>query len=222
MSDQPIVFLDTETDGVHPGRRVWEVAMIRRDGTGGEDEVSFYVEIDLATADPFGLKIGRFYDRHPVGRWLSSQGGPIDFPQPRSVHQGGVSSRDLLSRSAAAQLVAQWTHGATIIGMCPNFDTECLSWMLAEHQLTPSWHYSLVDVETMAAGYLRLVEKANMQKAQDVDPDVKFGPSVAALPFDSDQITKALGVAPPTTEERHTALGDARWCARLYDAVMEE
>ena len=25
----PIVFLDTETDGLHPGRRVWEVAMIR-------------------------------------------------------------------------------------------------------------------------------------------------------------------------------------------------
>lgn len=222
MSDQPIVFLDTETDGVHPGRRVWEVAMIRRDDQA-EHEVSFYVDIDLSTADPFGLKIGGFYDRHPQGRWLSKEGGPFEYPAGKDGNGGTPDNTSpFLSRREAALKVARWTHGATIIGMCPNFDTECLSWMLAEHHLTPSWHYSLVDVETMAAGYLRLVEKANMQKAQDVDPDVKFGPSVAALPFDSDQITKALGVAPPTTEERHTALGDARWCARLYDAVMEE
>lgn len=40
----PLVFLDTETDGVHPNRRVWEVAMIRRDDDG-QRERSFFVGV---------------------------------------------------------------------------------------------------------------------------------------------------------------------------------
>jgi len=62
----PLCFIDTETDGVHPGRKPWEIALIRRDETG-EHEQSFFVDIDLSTADPFGLRVGRFYDRHPLG-----------------------------------------------------------------------------------------------------------------------------------------------------------
>ena len=27
----PLVFIDTETDGLHPGRKAWEIALIRRD-----------------------------------------------------------------------------------------------------------------------------------------------------------------------------------------------
>jgi hypothetical protein len=34
----PLCFVDTETTGVHPGRRAWEVAIIRRDPDGYEEE----------------------------------------------------------------------------------------------------------------------------------------------------------------------------------------
>ena len=40
------------------------------------------------------------------------------------------------------------------------------------------------------------------------------------LPYSSGDLTEALGVDPGTAEEKHTALGDARWAMRLYDAVM--
>jgi hypothetical protein len=29
----------------------------------------------------------------------------------------------------------------------------------------------------------------------------------------------AVGVEPPRVGERHTAMGDARWAMRLYDAI---
>jgi len=40
--------------------------MVRREPDGSEREVSFFVEIDLSTADPFGLRVGRFNERHPL------------------------------------------------------------------------------------------------------------------------------------------------------------
>ena len=55
------MFLDTETDGIHPGRRVWEVAMIRRDYDGDsvkQIETHFFVGLDLRDSDPFGLRVG--------------------------------------------------------------------------------------------------------------------------------------------------------------------
>lgn len=221
MTDQPIVFLDTETDGVHPGRRVWEVAMIRREPNGLERDCSFYVDMDLSTADPFGLKIGRFYDRHPQGRWFAKLGGPIDYPTPSSYSGGESNPTGLLSRRHAALVVAQWTHAATIIGMCPNFDTECLSWMLQEHGLTPGWHYSLVDVETMAAGFLLHLERENVKSLREVSPDAQLADSLATLPFSSEKISHALYVDPPSDDHRHTAMGDARWVQRMYDKMTE-
>ena len=51
----PIVFIDTETTGVHPRRKVWEIAMIRRD-ENGEKETVFFVEVDLS-ADDAGTRL---------------------------------------------------------------------------------------------------------------------------------------------------------------------
>jgi hypothetical protein len=46
----------------------------------------------------------------------------------------------------------------------------------------------------------------------DVDPP--------SLPWDSDALSRLCGVDPPGEVERHTALGDARWAMRLYDAIV--
>jgi hypothetical protein len=193
----PICAIDTETDGIHPGRKPWEIAMIRREPDGTQREVSFFVEIDLSTADPFGLKVGRFYERHPLGRVLSGldDNNPVAswaHPHFKNLHE-------------AAFLVAEYTHGAHIVGAVPNFDTEIFDRMLREQKLAPAWHYHLIDVENLAIGYLR---------AQGVDDQV------LPLPWKSDDLMAALGIQPPAEEERHTALGDARWAMRTYDKVM--
>ncbi len=219
MTTTPIVFLDTETDGVHPGRKVWEVAMIRRD-EDGERETSFFVEIDLSTADPFGLKVGRFYDRHPMGRVLAE----LD------EHQWD-SEVDYYPEYRAALAVARWTHGAHIVGMVPNFDTEVLANLLRAQQLTPAWHYHLIDVENMILGYIareRHDEEIFLFNTTDEVRNVR-GTSVldrrtAMLtpPYDSEALSHAIGVEPPSEDERHTAMGDAKWCARIWDTLTGE
>jgi len=60
-----------------------------------------------------------------------------------------------------------------------------------------------VDVEAMVVGYLHGAGKGGEIK----------------LPWDSDEITRLVGVENSPEEEKHTALGDARWCRRLYNAV---
>jgi hypothetical protein len=193
----PLVFVDTETDGVHPGRKVWEIAMIRRD-TSGESAASFYVEIDLSTADPFGLRVGRFYERHPHGRFLSGA--------TESYDPGDLSP---MATPVAAEWVARWTHGAHLVGAVPNFDAEVLDRLLRSHGLIPAWHYHLIDIEAVAVGYLH----------GQLTVPTRLPISELTLPWKSDDLSRACGVEPPGEEERHTALGDARWATRLYDAI---
>jgi hypothetical protein len=154
MPETPIVFIDTETTGIHPGRKVWEVAMIRRDETG-DTETEFFVEVDLCDADPFGLNVGRFYERHPLGRSLSGRG---DDPRP-----------PLLIPYHAAHEVARITHGAHLVGAVPNFDAETLAPLLREHKLIAAWHYHLICVEALAVGYLHA--KAFQRVADTGDAD---------------------------------------------------
>lgn len=189
----PIVFCDTETDGVHPGRRPWEIALIRREPDGKDTEISFFVKIDLSTADPFGLDVGRFYDRHPAGQRIS---------KGTSITRIPAECAGLYDREEAAQTVAHFTHGAHLVGAVPNFDSEVFDRLLRDHGLCPSWHYHLIDVEALAVGYAAA-------KGIQVAP-----------PWKSDDLMEAIGVEKPSEEERHTALGDARWCRKTYDAVM--
>lgn len=137
----PLCFVDTETDGLHPGRKAWEVGLIRRETDGTELEETFFLSIDLSTADPSGLNVGKFYDRHPMGRRLS--------------HIGRTATATVKPITQAAPLIARLTHGAQIVGAVPNFDTEILERLLREQGLTPAWHYRLICVETLTAGHLR-------------------------------------------------------------------
>jgi hypothetical protein len=102
----------------------------------------------------------------------------------------------------AARLIADLTADrAHIVGAVPNFDTERLGRLLAFYDIKPAWHYHLIDVENLIVGYLA-------GKGTVLTP-----------PWDSDHLSAAVGVIAPK-EERHTALGDARWTRDIYDAVM--
>ncbi|SFA60893.1 Exonuclease [Rhodococcoides kroppenstedtii] len=135
----PLVFLDTETTGLHPDRRIWELAMIRVTEKTERTVSVFVADVDLAQADLKALQLGRFHDRHPNHR-------PTTGPNPEPLPSGVWS----LQEATVAQKVEAWTRGATIVGAVPSFDTEGLAAMLRRHGLCPSWHHRLVCVESMA------------------------------------------------------------------------
>ena len=100
-------------------------------------------------------------------------------------------------RAEFAHAFAGLTDGAHLVGAVVSFDEERLRRLLLAENVKPSWHYHLVDVEALAAGRL-----------------------ATPPPWNSNELSRAAGVEPPGEEERHTALGDARWAMELYDAVM--
>lgn len=177
-----LVFLDTETTGLHRARRPWEIAIIRR---AGDQQTKLHIcvdmaDLDLVSADPAGLAVSGFHKRHPQAR-------------PHRTHFPRV-----LPAADAARLVLDWTAGATVVGVVPEFDTECLAGMLGRHGLAPAWE-STVDVLPLAVAAVREL---------GLDPE----------PHHED-LSRQCGVKPPGGAERHTAVGDARWAMRWYDAL---
>lgn len=183
MTMPNLVFLDTETTSLRPDRRAWEIATILRKPGEPDVEQSWFVEeadLDLGNADLMSLKIGRYFDRHPEAR-----AGKDTMPHAATRWEAGVLPE-----------VEAITRGAIIVGAVPNFDTEVLGRRMRKNGLCPSWHYHLVDVETLAAG------------------DKKLSP-----PWGFDGILAAYGLVYDEAD-RHTALGDARMVRDLYDAIL--
>ncbi|SRR5216110_956328 len=191
-----ICFLDTETTGLHPGRLIWELAAIRREHDGKETELLIQINpIDLSNADPFALKINGFWTRNAV------------YGDPNFDHPAELS---VMNERAATRCIRTFTHGAHIIGAVPNFDTESLDQMFRRAEILPTWHYHLIDVETLAVGYIK-----GRQGILSIHEMVGI-----SLPWKSDELSMTIGVVPPTEEERHTAMGDVRWAMRIYDKIM--
>lgn len=175
-----LVFIDTETTSLRPDRRAWEIGLVVRQPGQRDREWSWFVvadDLDLGNADLGSLKIGRYYDRHP-----NITGDYETCP----VH----GEEEILVD------VEQLTRGATLVGAVPNFDADVLGTRMRAHGILPSWHYHLVDVETLAAGALKMPP-----------------------PWSFDKVLAAYGLTYDEAE-RHTALGDARMARDLYDAVL--
>lgn len=186
----PIVFCDTETDGLHPGRRAWEIALIRRDDAG-ERECRMFLPLDLKFADPAALRIGGFWDRHPMGRKLSGK----DSPQVGD-ELCAIPCEPVTSTHEAAKKVMAWTFGAHLVGANPAFDAQILERLLRSEGYLPSWHYRLIDVEALTAGH--------------------FGRIVGGL----DACLDALVLPMRDKDAVHTALVDARAAMWVFDAVI--
>ena len=181
----PLIFLDTETTGLHKARRPWEIALIKRTDTE-QSRLLLCVDVrdlELEDADPVGLRISGFHRRHPQARVR-----PLLVP--RAYRAGDATG-----------LVHQWTAGATIVGVVPRFDAECLADMFARHGVKPAWNDDLVDVVPLAMAAIRA---AGREPASDVA-----------------SLSRQCGVKPPTASQRHTALGDASWAMRWYDKLVQ-
>ena len=125
-----------------------------------------------------------------VGRFHERH--PFGNQRPSSDLLGG----QLVTEEKAASLVNRLTHGTHLIGAVATFEDLGFEDLLYRHGLSPGWHYHTPDVEALAAGKLGL------------EP-----------PWDSEELCAKLGVT-VSDEDKHTALGDARWAKALYDAVM--
>jgi DNA polymerase III epsilon subunit-like protein len=208
-----LAFLDTETTGLDPNwHEVWEVGLILRQfedvqGKGWravntcDTEHLWQLPVDLGRAEPIALTIGNFYER----RGLDANG--MKNIQPPEL---GKWARDF----------ARLTHGAHLVGAVPSFDDAFLKRLLKANGACAGWHYHLVDVEALAAGFAR-GRGRGMAIAGDVTrfPGAVAAYENAAPPWTSDDLSKAVGVDPGQFD-RHTALGDARWARAIYDAVM--
>ena len=108
------------------------------------------------------------------------------------------------------------TAGRHLCGAVVSFDEERLRRLAWQWNRTPKWHYHLIDVEALAVGYLAGVGSDHQtwpERQAHLEP-------IADLPWSSDDLTKMLGLEPPSDEDRHTALGDARWAKRIYERVF--
>lgn len=178
----PLCFLDTETTSLNRRtRQAWDIGLIRREPDGSEEESAFFVkDLDLREADPTSLRIGRFYDRYRMDHEVKD----------------GLDRYLYLAPIGAARAVERMTRGAVLVGAVPSFDEETLARLLYDNGLVPAWNYHLVDVETLAAGALRMPPK-----------------------WDFDKVLAAYGLTYDEAD-RHTAIGDARMAMWLFDAVM--
>ena len=140
------VFIDTETTSLRPDRRAWEIALADPDhplARDGADPVTLTwmieaADLDLGNADPFSLKIGGFYERHPQYAATHLTDGPGPFREREALEQ-----------------IERATRGRHLCGNVVSFDAEVLAARMRAHGIAPSWHYHLIDIEAMAVGFLR-------------------------------------------------------------------
>ena len=187
MTATNVCFVDTETTGLDPDRHeIWEVGLILPDGS----EHEWQLPVDLSRADPIALNIGRFHERRWAGRhWPNDEGKAVVVPTARFAYD-----------------FVALTRGLHLAGAVVSFDAERLWKLLRANGECPMWHYHIIDVEALAAGWLRA----------QLDPSLW---TIAQPPWKSEDLSRAVGVDPDQFD-RHTALGDARWAMAIYEAVM--
>lgn len=227
-----LAFLDTETTGLDPVRHpIWEIAVVTDDG--GPDTPA-YVESwqvrlpdpVIAQADPEALRINHFHERYDPTNAL-------DLP-------------DTVERLYAM------LHGRHVVGAVPSFDMQRIGMMF---DMVASafpffkdgdnyvWNYHLIDVESMALGWLAAHNRlapiraslaaldqsgdagnmlADEMKSWAVESPPGDDPAAWALrvPFRFSTILPLLGVDSVPEELRHTAAGDAMLARDVFYAIV--
>lgn len=181
-----LIFLDTETTGLSLDDDIWEIAAIRREPDGSQIEHHWFIEHSTQKCGQLPASfLADHQSRFPVS--------------PHAKWHPSVIGQE----TAAARLAILTADRPHIVGAVPNFDTERLAILLRRYGYEPRWHYHLIDVENLAAGYIAGASGLG------VTP-----------PWESDDLSRACGVEPPGEGERHTAMGDTRWAMQLYDAIV--
>jgi hypothetical protein len=194
VSVSALVFMDTETTGLRLDDDIWEFAAVRREPDGSESELHLFIEHDQRKCRNL----------------------PEAFLADHLRRFPACGHGDVTSQSSAAHQIRNFTQGrAHIVGAVPNFDTERVDLLLRRHSLKPDWHYHLLDVENLTVGWLY-----GRYGPRDGGPPVEAEGEAVALPWDSDLLSRAVGVEPDDFD-RHTAMGDVRWAMAIYDRITQ-
>lgn len=192
--DRLIAFTDVETLGLHADHHaVWEVSTIVYDPETRivRDQATWQIQLteaQIEAGDPTGMAIGGFHDRYD----------PLVAVPARVV----------------CMEFAAMVDNAHLCGNVISFDEERLRRLCLANGVAPSWHYHLIDVESMAIGYFHGYAAGEVgHPAPDGLP-----PVARSLPWKSEELSLALGVD-PASFDRHTSLGDCRWAIAEYEAI---
>jgi len=192
--------VDVETTGLDPVRHVaWDYALAGEDGT----EYQWFIKPDLRNADPFALRIGRYYER------------TADLLPAGSRKQGPKWS----DPDKAAAEMARLLDGATLLGHNPPFDAAFIGAFLRRHGHVLTADHHQIDTGTLVTGYI-----AGLRRG--FEDCVKLGgePVLAAdYPPPKGKhladMARAVGVD-PAAYRQHEALEDARLALAVYRTVM--
>ncbi|MFF5984387.1 hypothetical protein ACFY78_36650 [Streptomyces olindensis] len=136
-----IAFVDCETTHLDAEiGEAWEVAVILREQDGDETtdtEYCWQFAVDLETADPEALRIGRFHER----RQLATGSNLAAFT--------AYTPPVLMSRAEAIAAIVSVLSGALLVGSNPGFDERHLRKLLGPG--AAQWHYRPYDIVQLAA-----------------------------------------------------------------------
>ncbi|MHB1593886.1 MAG: hypothetical protein ACYCO9_06420 [Streptosporangiaceae bacterium] len=187
-----LAVIDTETTGTDPARHhLWEIGLIIREDDAPPAEYAWQVCPDLAGADPDALRIGGYQDRCRVAGRAPGTAATITAPP---------GTPEITGAAGLAELLALLLDGAVLAGINVQFDRDFTAAFLARHGEILTADYHLIEVCSLAAGWLACAGRP------------------AASPWRSDDLARALGVD-PAGYARHSALADARYAAAIYDAA---
>jgi DNA polymerase III epsilon subunit-like protein len=187
--DRDICFVDVETLGLEREAPIWEFAAVR-----------LRTDPSLPEFAPVSFQI-----LHDEGSWL--EGLPQQFADDYRARFDLQAA--LPPREAAREIVAI-TDGAVIAGSNPSFDMERLDLLMSRFDLTPEWHYHPLDIPSMAAGQ---VARSVVAASAELGDEVRLG-----LVWRSNDLSRRLGIDPDQFD-RHTALGDVKWCLAQWHAM---
>jgi DNA polymerase III epsilon subunit-like protein len=181
-----LAFIDVETTGTDSRLHdIWEIGLvIDVDGrlTAAAPPTSWLIEPRVPMADPRSLAMNGFYDRAPKWR---GDGLEREWANPRHV----------------AMRLTQHMRDAIPANCNVHFDLSFLLPFVRQHGGVPSWHYSPIDVKSMAYG-------------READR-----PNDLPLAASTNTILELYGIK-NDGPERHTALGDALLARDLFYAIL--
>jgi hypothetical protein len=190
-----VIALDTETTGLDSRASIWEIGICPCLSTGPGQVITVLVQ-------PFGP-----YDYLRL---------PQDFRKDYEARYDSVAALD--RTEAAAWLKKTFTPHPDgtkpiLVGTVPGFDDRVFYQSFPG--FVPPWHHHTQDIVSLTSGYLRALEKMSVVTAVERDALRR----ILELPYQSEVLSRAVGVEPPDLGSRHTAGSDAHWAARVWDAV---